>query len=172
MPADVDESARSGEGAVPYAQRIARDKADKIADGVPDRWLLAADTVVEIDGDILGKPADAGEALAMLTRLLGKVHRVTTAFVIRGPNGALVERAITTDVTMRDAGADEAQAYVDGGEWRGKAGGYAVQGMAAAFVTGVSGSITNVIGLPLAEALAELQALGAVAADYVAGVPA
>jgi septum formation protein len=170
-PADIDESPRPGEAPVDYARRVAGTKADTVATGRPDRWVLAADTVVELDGDILGKPAEAAEARAMLERLAGRTHRVTTAFRLR--HGDRVrDRIVTSQVTMRPASGAELDDYIAAGEWHGKAGGYAIQGMAAALVNAVNGSITNVIGLPLAEVLEELAAAGCGAACYVRGKPA
>lgn len=170
-PADVDEIPEPGEAAVPYARRIAAAKADAVAAIVPDRWVLAADTVVEVDEAILGKPASETEARDMLARLVGRSHRVTTAVRLRRGERS-TERVVTSVVTMRPAPAAELDDYIAAGEWRGKAGGYAVQGMAAALVSGVNGSITNVIGLPLAEVLEDLAAAGIGAARYTRGTPA
>jgi septum formation protein len=169
-PADVDETPRPGEAAVAYALRLAAAKADAVAARAPGRWVLGADTDVEIDGRVLGKAADAADALAMLRLLAGRTHRVTTAFALRGP-GEAVTRAVTAEVVMRAAGEVELAAYVAGGEWRGKAGAYAVQGMAAALVREVRGSVTAVIGLPLAEVVEALAAAGAARPTY-APVPA
>jgi septum formation protein len=175
-PAGADEAIRDGEDAVDHARRLAGEKADAVAAFHHDRWVLAADTVVEIDGAILGKPADAGEARGMLDRLSGATHRVTTGFALRGPRirAAFYESTghVTSAVTMRVIPPDELDDYLAAGEWRGKAGGYAVQGMAAAFVTEVAGSITNVVGLPLAEVLAELERAGAARPCYQKGRPA
>lgn len=171
QPADVDETPREGEDPVLYAQRLAAAKAEAVAASSPGHWVLAADTVVDVDGLILGKPRDAAEARSMLIRLAGRSHRVTTAFAIRGP-GDGHDRAVTTEVIMRSVGEAEVDDYVAAGEWRGKAGGYAVQGMAAAMVTEVRGSVTNVIGLPLAEVLVALRGVGAVEPSYTDGVPA
>jgi septum formation protein len=130
---------------------------------VPGIPLLAADTTVIVDKSILGKPADEAEARQMLARLAGRRHEVTTAYrIIHG--GREVDRAVTTAVAMRLLDPREVEAYVAGGEWRGKAGGYAVQGIAAAFITELRGSWTNVVGLPLAEVLADLRALDALPA--------
>jgi septum formation protein len=133
--------------------------------------VLAADTVVEIDGDILGKAGDPAAALAMLERLSGRAHRVVTAFVLRGPGGRTVSREVATEVVLREVAGEELAAYVRAGEWQGKAGAYAAQGMAAAFVAAVRGSFTNVVGLPLVEVLEELVRVGAASPDYVAGIP-
>lgn len=172
VPAEVDESVRAGEEAVPYAARVAADKAAAIAGAHPERWILAADTVVEVDGVLLGKAADAREARSMVARLAGRVHRVTTAFAVRGPGGARADEAVTAEVVFRPLTDAEVHAYIESGEWRGKAGAYAIQGVAAALVSEVRGSITTVIGLPLAEVLTTLAALGGPLADLAAGDPA
>jgi nucleoside triphosphate pyrophosphatase len=160
-PVDLDETPRPGESARPYAQRLAAEKcaaaAAQLGDEVP---VLAADTVVVLEGAIFGKPGDDAEAAAMLGRLSGRRHEVITAYHIRH-RGAAVERAVTTAVTFRLLSPAEVDAYVASGEWRGKAGGYAVQGIAALFTTELRGSLTNVIGLPLAEVVADLRAAGA-----------
>ncbi|WP_428261587.1 Maf family protein [Haliangium sp.] len=172
-PADVDESVRAGEAATAYARRVAVDKADLVAALVPGRVVLAADTVVEIDGAILGKAPGPDAARAMLARLVGRTHRVSTAFALRGPGAARgAERVVTTEVSMRAASSAELDAYVRAGEWRGKAGAYAIQGMAAGLVSEVRGSVTNVIGLPLAEVLIALAEAGVDAPCYEHGVAA
>jgi septum formation protein len=167
LPAGIDESAQAGEAAGDYARRIAAAKCDFVADGAAaGRTLpvLGADTTVVVDGDILGKPADDGDGRAMLARLAGRRHEVLTAYTIRF-GARRLDRTVTTVVAVRALQPAEIEAYVASGEGRDKAGGYAVQGIAAAFVTELRGSLTNVIGLPLAEVLADLQALGALA-DY------
>jgi septum formation protein len=166
-PADVDETRAPGEAPLAYVTRVARAKAAAI--DAP--WVLAADTIVELDGDVLGKAADAREARAMLERLRGRRHRVTTAWVLRGPR-ARDEGVVTSEVVMTAMSDRELDAYVACGEWRGKAGAYAVQGIAAALVAEVHGSITNVIGLPLAEVAAALVRNGAPSPDFTRGAPA
>lgn len=170
-PAKVDESPRVNEDAVACARRIAAAKADAVAAGAADRWVLAADTVVEVDGALLGKPADEADAERMLARLCGHTHRVTTAYAVRGPGGGSADGHVTTEVDVRRASVAEISGYLASGEWRNKAGAYAVQGIAAALVTGVRGSITNVIGLPLSEVIEQLARLGAPGADFGRGVP-
>ncbi len=167
VPADLDETVQPGEAAADYARRIAAAKCDAVADGpAGGRGLavLAADTTVVVDGDILGKPADDADGRTMLARLAGRRHEVLTAYTIRFGTRRLA-RAVTTAVLVRPLQPAEIDAYVASGEGRDKAGGYAVQGIAAAFVTELRGSLTNVIGLPLSEVLADLQALGALP-DY------
>ena len=169
VPADIDETPHDGEAAVSYALRLACDKARTVLALHPDSSVLAADTVVEVNDAILGKPVSGEHARQLLGRLLGTEHRVTTAFAVRG-SGIDHEQAVTTDVVMRSARPSELDDYIACGEWQGKAGGYAVQGIAAAFVCSVRGSITNVIGLPLAEVLAALAAAG-VHPNYRKGMP-
>lgn len=168
-PADIDESVHAGEAPLAYVRRVAAAKAAALATG--GRWVLAADTIVEIDGAVLGKAADDAEAAAMLRQLRGRTHRVTTAVALAGPGGRR-ERLVTTEVVMVDAGDDVVADYVASGEWRGKAGAYAVQGMAAALVREVRGSITNVIGLPLAEVVELLREAGVAAPRFREGQPA
>jgi septum formation protein len=160
-PVDLDETPRAGESPRPYAQRLAAEKcaAAARADNY-DLPLLAADTVVVLEGAIFGKPADAADAAEMLRRLSGRRHEVITAYHILY-KGTATERAVTTAVTFRLLSPAEIEAYVASGEWQGKAGGYAVQGIAALFATELRGSLTNVIGLPLAEVVADLRAAGA-----------
>jgi septum formation protein len=161
-PVDLDETPQPGESPRAYAARVARDKGAaalaRLGTDLPA--VLSADTVVVAQGQIFGKPADAEAAGAMLRRLAGRRHDVLTAYAIRH-NGALVERTVTTTVTFRLLAPEEVEAYVASGEWQGKAGGYAIQGVAAVFATELRGSLTNVIGLPLAEVLADLRALEA-----------
>ena len=167
LPADVDESPRPGERPADYVRRIAAAKCDLIADRLagalgdgPAPPVLGADTTVIVDDRILGKPSDEADARTMLTLLAGRRHEVTTAYKIRHGERA-VDRAVTTMVAFRALRAPELDAYLACGEWRGKAGGYAVQGIAGAFIAELRGSHTNVIGLPVAELLADLQALEA-----------
>jgi septum formation protein len=172
IPVAVDEAPNAGEEPTEYARRVAADKADAVASAQQGRWVLAADTVVAIGGDILGKPADAEDAARMLERLSGRAHRVITAFCVRGPGGFRRDRDVTTEVVFRALSATEIADYVAAGEWDGKAGAYAVQGMAGAMVTEIRGSITNVIGLPLAEVVGELALAGAARLSYRDGRPA
>jgi septum formation protein len=172
MSPDADETVLAGEEPVAYARRVASTKAAAVAGRAPGRWVLAADTVVEIDGDILGKADGAAGAHAMLSRLAGRTHRVVTAFSLWTPAGHRVLRDVTTDVSLRPLTADDIAAYVRSGEWQDKAGAYAAQGIASAFVTGMRGSFTNVVGLPLSDVLDELARAGGPSPDYGRGVPA
>ena len=165
VPADVDETPLPGEAPSAYVARIAAAKAAAVQR--PGRWVLAADTTVTIDGAILGKADTGDEAAAMLRRLSGRTHQVITGFVV-GSYSATV----STDVEMIAIDEPAIADYVASNEWRGKAGAYAIQGIAAAFVRGVRGSVTNVIGLPLVEVLEALRAVGAPSARLAHGVPA
>jgi septum formation protein len=168
-PADIDESEHPGEAPLAYVRRVAVAKAAALAGG--PSWVLAADTIVEIDGVVLGKAADDAEATAMLRQLRGRTHRVTTAVALAGPGGHF-ERLVTTEVAMVNASDQVVADYVAAGEWRGKAGAYAVQGIAAALVREIRGSITNVIGLPLAEVVELLAEAGAAVPSFRDGRPA
>jgi septum formation protein len=173
-PADVDEDPHPGEDPAAYVARIARDKA-RAVQRRPGQWVLAADTTVTVDGAILGKAATPEEASLMLKRLSGKVHQVMTAFTIVGDSGdAPLHRdgLVASDVVVIDLDDERIAQYVASGEWRGKAGAYAIQGIAAAFVREVRGSVTNVIGLPLVEVLEALRAIGAPAGNLSSGVAA
>jgi len=172
LAAAIDETPQPAERPSACALRLATEKAAAAAVRAPGRWVLAADTVVEVDGIMLGKPADRVEAAAMLAQLASRTHRVITGYAILSPDGASTARAVTTEVDFRELQPDEIDGYMATGEWRGKAGGYAAQGIAAAFVSAVRGSFTNVIGLPLSEVLVDLDRAGAIRADLARGVPA
>ena len=148
--ADIEELQLAGEGAVDFVNRMALSKALTVAADHPDCWILAADTVVVIDGEILGKPCDVTDACRMLTRLAGRWHEVFTAFTLYHQASA---RTISeVDSTRVKIGALEESvivAYVASGEPLDKAGSYAVQGIGGAFVEAMDGSPTTVIGLPL-----------------------
>lgn len=163
-PANVDETPQPGERPADYVKRVAAAKCDAIAaaraTGLPTLPIVAADTIVIVDDAILGQPADEADARRMLLALAGRRHDVTTAYRISF-RGKTLERSVTTNVSFRSLQPVEVDAYLASGEWRGKAGGYAVQGRAGAFTTELRGSHTNVIGLPLAELLADLRALEA-----------
>jgi septum formation protein len=162
-PADIDESPRPDERPGDYVVRMASEKASAAAarteEALAQLPLLAADTIVVLDRRILGKPSGPEEAAEMLGRLAGRRHEVTTAYrIVRGATA--VERAVTTLVNFRLLSPAELAAYLASGEWQGKAGAYAVQGIAALFATELRGSFTNVVGLPLAEVVADLRAVG------------
>jgi len=173
-PADVDEREQPNEPPAAYVARIARHKAISVA-RKSEHWVLAADTTVTLDGAILGKAENAGEASKMLRWLSGKTHQVLTAFVVIGEydkRTVIREAVVSTDVTMIDLDGATLADYVASGEWKGKAGAYAVQGIGAALVKEIKGSITNVIGLPLVEVLAVLREVGGPRPKLASGQPA
>ncbi len=155
---EIDETPHRGELPRPYCQRMARQKAEAVPAGAGD-LVLAADTTVALGRRILGKPADAAEARAFLAALSGRRHRVVTAVALRA-RGRLMERDVLTVVRMKRLSAQEIAAYLDSGDWQGKAGGYSIQGPAGAFVPWIRGSYPGVVGLPLAETAALLRGAG------------
>lgn len=160
--ADIDESVRDGERPVDYVARLSREKAAAVA--VPDGTLvIAADTTVDVDGAILGKPVDEAEARSMLAAMSGRRHHVHTGVTLR--LGAEARTEIRTEVVSTAVDVvtiDEATAawYVATGEPFDKAGGYAIQGAGGALIAGVEGSVSNVIGLPLTTVIALARDLG------------
>ncbi len=157
-PPDIDETPRHAELPRPYCIRIAREKAQASALG-PGEIVLTADTTVALGRRILGKPADRAEADAFLEALSGRRHRVITAIAVRSGD-RLLERAVETVVAFKRLSPSERAAYLDTGDWQGKAGGYSIQGPAGAFVPWIRGSYPAVVGLPLTEAAHLLQAAG------------
>ena len=160
--ADVDESIRAEEDPGVYVARLARAKARAVAGGRDEavEAVLGADTTVVCDGVVMGKPRDAEEARRMLSRLNGRVHEVITGVAVTAGGPAVLEDRVLTRVQVAPLTAARIAAYVASGEPMGKAGGYAIQGRAAAFVERIEGSYTNVVGLPLVEALVLLQRAG------------
>ncbi len=162
-PAAIDESPRAGEEPVEYAARLAREKALAVAGRHPDATVLGADTVVVIDRAPLGKPVDEREARTMLHRLAGRKHEVVTAVYWVPPGTATgVALSVLTEVYFRELTEREIEGYLASREWQDKAGGYAIQGHAASFVRAISGSYTNVVGLPLCEVVCELRRAGVI----------
>jgi nucleoside triphosphate pyrophosphatase len=158
-PADLDETVRPGEPPARYVRRLSLAKAAAVAR--PGELVLAADTTVEVGGEILGKPADETDLRRMLGLLSGVTHRVHTGVSVTARTGGTRTDVVTTEVTFVELDGPTTEWYVAHGESVDKAGGYALQGAGAALVAGVRGSVTNVIGLPLAESLALLRsALG------------
>jgi septum formation protein len=166
--ADLDETRRADEPAEAYVRRLAFDKASAVAEGGEPRAVLGADTVVVVDEQVLGKPIDDEDARRMLAALSGRPHTVMTGVSLIAPavpanTGASrpsLTRVSKTIVEFARLSADEIAWYVASGEPMGKAGGYAIQGLAARFVTRIDGSYTNVVGLPVAEVYAMCRALG------------
>ncbi|MFW2542482.1 Maf family protein [Primorskyibacter sp. 2E107] len=157
-PPDIDEDPKPGELPRPYCVRLAREKALAI-EARADEVVLSADTTVALGRRILGKPADAGEAAQFLTMLSGRRHRVITAVAVRRGD-RVWEKDVVTQVKMKGLSNAELNAYLASEDWRGKAGGYGIQGMAGAFIPWINGSFTAVVGLPLAETAGLLGAAG------------
>ncbi len=158
LPPDIDESPARGELPRPYAQRLAREKALAVLAG-DDDIVLCADTTVALGRRILGKPDNAGQAAEFLLALGGRRHSVITAVAVR--RGARVwVRDSVSQVKMKRLSDVELNSYLAGGDWRGKAGAYGIQGAAGAFIPWISGSFTGIMGLPMAETAAMLATAG------------
>jgi septum formation protein len=160
---DIDETPRGREAPASYVERLAREKARVgqayTADADLDEVVVAADTTVDVDGDIIGKPAERREAMTMLGRLSGRDHLVHTGVAVaRG--GQLVSSVTTSTVTFAPLDRDEIEDYVATGQPYDKAGGYSIQGPARSFVTAIDGSASNVLGLPMAQTEALLARVG------------
>jgi len=166
LPSEIDEAPRRGEAPRALAERLAMEKAfaaaamaSKPADLSP-RLTLAADTVVCVGRRILPKCETLDQAAACLNLLSGRGHRVYTGLALIAPGGAARRRLVETRLRFKRLSRGEIEAYLASGEWRGKAGGYAIQGLAGAFVERLVGSYSNVVGLPLAETAALLSSYG------------
>jgi len=157
-PADIDESPGTGELPRTYAVRMARAKLAAVACRHPGAIVLAADSVVVCGRRILPKAETEAEARACLALLSGRRHRVLGGLAVGRPDGTVRTRLVETVVRFKRLEAAEIDDYLQSGEWRGKAGGYAIQGRAARFVAFISGSYSNVVGLPLFEAVSLLKA--------------
>jgi septum formation protein len=170
VPADIDETPLPGENPGDYVQRMAREKASAVAFvyGREDCAVLAADTTVVLDDDIIGKPRDHFHGLAMLARLSGRSHSVMTAICLHGPTG-ICDELVETLVEFRQLTREVCEAYLATDEPWDKAGAYAVQGLGGAFVSSIHGSYSNVVGLPLAETWQMLAANGIATALESAG---
>ena len=170
LPAEIDEAPRRAELPAAYAARMAREKCAQVSRQCGAQRVLAADTVVAAGRRILGKPADAAAARRCLNLLSGRRHRVIGAVALAIPDPAvsgpiaeparIAVRVVQSTVTFKRLHSGEIDTYVESGEWRDKAGGYAIQGRAAIFVRRLSGSYSNVVGLPLFETWALLEGAG------------
>ncbi|MFO7178944.1 MAG: nucleoside triphosphate pyrophosphatase [Pseudomonadota bacterium] len=166
VPADVAEHVRAGEPPTEYLERVVRDKLTAVAARVPSTGIagvLVADTIVVLDEQILGKPADVNEAVHLLTRLVGRTHTVYTRYAISSgeqPAHILCARTVQSQVTLRAASAAEVRRYAESGEGLDKAGAYAAQGLGAFLVQRIEGSYANVVGLPACELVEDLLRVG------------
>ena len=164
IPSRVMEDIVQKESPKEHVIRLAEAKARDIASGYPDRWVIAADTIVYINGSILGKPKSREEAMEMLHRLSGQEHWVLTGFsVFHLERGKSDKEAVQTAVRMKPLTSAEMEWYVQTGEPFDKAGGYAIQGIGSFMIESIQGSYTNVVGLPLCELIQMLNRLGAIA---------
>jgi septum formation protein len=166
LPADIDETPHRGESPRALAIRLASEKAAAAArvravhEDMKDSYLVAADTVVAVGRGILPKPETAEEADDCLQRLSGRQHRVYTAVSLITPRGFERKRLVEARIRFKRLSSMEVDAYIASGEWRGKAGGYAIQGLAGSFVVKLVGSYTAVVGLPLYETVSLLAGEG------------
>jgi nucleoside triphosphate pyrophosphatase len=158
-PVVVDERQRNGESPIMYADRVARLKAAAGAMRHPHRLVVAADTIVVLDGELLGKPTDAVEAGLMLRRLSGRAHEVLTGVAVASPVG-LVSHVEPTTVWFNELSDEDVRWYVATGEPMDKAGAYAIQGLASRFIPRIDGSYSNVVGLPIAALVRILEEIG------------
>lgn len=159
-PADMDETPLKGELPAPHALRLAKGKAAIVAARHPGAIVLAADTVVGLGRRILPKAENAATATECLKLLQGRRHRVYTGIALVGVDGRTWSRIVESSVIFRTLSDHEIELYVASGDWQGKAGGYAIQGLASLFVRQIGGSYSNVVGLPIAEVGGLLRAAG------------
>lgn len=159
IPADIDENPRKDELPLAYVKRMADEKAAVIATKFPNEIVLAADTIVMVGRRILGKPENADDAIRMMKIMSGRRHKVCTAVCMIG-SGKTRSRVIDSTVQFKRLSDAEIQNYIASGEWEGKAGGYAIQGCAEAFVKAINGSFSNIVGLPLYDTAQLLAAFG------------
>ena len=160
VPADIDETALPSETPALYAERMAYEKAVKIAVNYSETRILAADTVVAVGRRILPKAETEAEARACLKLLSGRQHRVFGGICLMDKDGRAYQRLSVSTVRFRRLAADELDAYIQFGDWQGKAGGYAIQGMAARYIATISGSYSNIVGLDLYQTSGMLRAVG------------
>jgi septum formation protein len=160
VPADIDESVRRGELPRQHAGRLAREKAQAVAAIEPNALVLAADTVVAVGRRILPKVEDEETLRACMRLLSGRRHRVLTGVALAVAGHGFRERLVETTIAMKRLSEQEIDFYAGHGEWRGKAGGYALQGYGEVYVRHIAGSYSNVVGLPLAETRVLLKSAG------------
>ena len=163
LPSGVEETSRTGETPEEHVLRLSAQKVLALSSSYPEAWIIGADTVVVLDGGFMGKPATIAEAKIMLKKLSGREHQVHTGFTIaRKITDILLQEAVISSVFFKRLSEEEVNWYVETDEPYDKAGGYALQGMGAFFISRITGSYTNVIGLPLCEAVNLLKSAGAI----------
>ena len=171
VPADICEDVLPGEAAADHVRRLSREKALAVAArGAAGRFFIGSDTVVVLDGRIMGKPADEEEAFEMLSSLSGRDHQVISGIAVHdAASGECLSQAVTTDVLFKQLTPQEIRSYIATGCPMDKAGAYAIQGGAVHFIRAITGSYTNVIGLPMTELYELLQAMGALGEQETEG---
>jgi len=163
VEANIDESPRLYESPSEMVQRLALSKAKKVAESYPQSFIIAADTTVEVDRQSFGKPIDREQAIEMLTILSNRRHLVKTAFsLVKSSANIEISKLVESTVSFMPLSSEEICSYVDSGESMDKAGAYAIQGIGACFINSMSGSYSNVVGLPLSDVLLELKRVGAI----------
>lgn len=160
IPADIDETPQKGEWPRDLAKRLATEKAQAIAASHPDAFILAADTVVGCGRRILDKSEDEAYARMCLETISGRRHHVFGGITLISPEEALISRCIDTIVQFKRLSEKDIETYLKSGEWQGKAGGYAIQGLAASYVKFIRGSYSNVVGLSLYDTMKILDGAG------------
>jgi septum formation protein len=162
VPADICEDVLPGELPADHVIRLSHEKADAVAARTAGRFFIGADTIVVLDGAILGKPVDAVDAIRMLSGLSGRDHEVITGFTVYDTSSGIhISRSVCTEVTFKKLTDSEIAAYIATGCPMDKAGAYAIQGGAVHFIRSINGSYTNVIGLPMTELYEVLQTMQA-----------
>jgi septum formation protein len=165
LPADIPEHVEAGEEPLSYVSRIVEEKLGAVVARAtpPFSAVLVADTIVVIDGDVLGKPSDVADAERLLRRIAGRTHTVYTRYALSradAPDAIKLARTVATEVTLRSASDDELRRYAASGEGLDKAGAYAAQGLGAFLIERIAGSYSNVVGLPACEVVLDLRELG------------
>lgn len=160
VPADVSEELLPDEGPEAHAERLSREKAARVREDHPDALVVAGDTIVVLEGVILGKPENEDAAVGMLMTLQSRTHTVVSGIAVASPGEEIRSAVECTDVTFREVDEEEVRAYVDTGEPLDKAGAYGIQGLGASLVRGVTGDYFTVVGLPIPALLRVLESVG------------
>lgn len=161
-PVDIDESPKKDELPLAYTKRIAYEKAVAARNKHPGEFILTADTIAAVGRRILLKPKDAAEEERFLRLLSGRSNTVFTAICLVKKDGSIITRTVTTKLKFKRLSEAEIKLYIKSGQWEGKSGGYAIQGLVECFVKGINGSISNIIGLPLYETKNLLEGVGVI----------
>lgn len=165
VPADIDETPQKGETAKQLVLRLARQKAERVSAQHPNAFIIAADSTIAVGRRILEKPEDETQARVFLELLSGRRHRVLGGIALAvpaqsGQSAKIISRAVQSVVAFKRLSNAEINAYIASGEWQGKAGGYAIQGKAGAYISFISGSYSNIVGLSLYDIMAMLNGNG------------